>query len=88
MSDELRDRRRRKLEDTIRQAARELFALEGVNGFEFSFGDGRTIRLGVDSKPEILFDTPKGCAVVDGKECYTAQEFWDAAWAAERQSMK
>jgi hypothetical protein len=88
MTNDLFSARRRKLEDTIRRAARELMALEEANGFSFPFGDGREIRLGIEPKPDILFDTTKGCTVVDGKECYTAQEFWDEAWAAELKSTK
>jgi hypothetical protein len=84
MSDEIGDQRRRKLEDTIRQAAKELLSLSNFKGFSFPFGDGREIRLGVEVKPEILFDTPKGCLVVDGKECYSAEELWTTAWEAEK----
>jgi hypothetical protein len=84
MADDIANRRRRKLEDTIRQAAKELLAISNFNGFSFPFGDGREIRLGVEMKPQILFDDQKACVVVDGKECYTADELWEAAWSAER----
>lgn len=85
---DIANRRRQQLQETIRQAARELMALQKVDGFSLPFGDGREISLGIETKPQILFDTPKGCTVVDGKECYTAQEFWDEAWAAELRSTK
>jgi hypothetical protein len=83
MTDEIRDRRQRKLEDTIRQAAKELLAISDFAGFAIPLGDGRQIHLGVQVRPEIYFDHEKRCAIVEGKECWTGDELWDTAWDAE-----
>lgn len=88
MTDEVTAKRRQHLEDAIRKAAKELLAISDFGGFSFPFGDGREIRLGVEVKPQILFDDRKACVVVDGKECYTAEELWKEAWEAERNSRK
>jgi hypothetical protein len=64
---------------------KELLLIERAAGISFPLDERTQIRVGdLQEKPKIHFDTPKRCVVVDGKECYTAAELWETAWAAER----
>jgi hypothetical protein len=79
------DRRRDELQEVIREAVKELLVIDGAAGISFPLDERTQISVGaLQETPKILFDTPKRCVVVDGKECYTAEELWETAWAAER----
>ena len=78
------NRRRDELEEIIRNAVKELLQLERAAGIIFPLDERTEITVGeIKDKPQILFDHRKKCVVVDGKDCYSAEELWEFAWAAE-----
>lgn len=79
------DRRRDELQEVIREAAKELLLIERAAAISFPLDGRMQISVGaIPDKPKILFETRKHCVVVDGNECYSADELWETAWVAER----
>jgi hypothetical protein len=81
----MNDDRRDELMEEIRQLDRALLQIERAAALSFPLDERTQISIGVvQEKPKILFDNSKNCVVVDGKECHSADELWEVAWAAER----
>lgn len=79
------ERRRDELEEIIRNAVKELLQFERAAGLSFHLDQRTQITVGeLKGKPQILLENWKNCVLVDGRECYSAEELWEVAWAAER----
>ena len=64
------------LRDRIRQAAKELMALDNAAGLSFSFDATRTIYIGMDQ--ELITDRDRGSVTFNGKICCSAEQLWAA----------